>query len=196
MTMAYVLLGMAGISVLYALWAGTGAEVGLALVQGAQRAVDLGISMAGMLCLWTGLTEIMKRSGLMEKLAAFLHRPLSFLFGKVAGDKTAMEYIAANVSANVLGLGNAATPLSIRAGTRIQKLAGGSKTASDALCMLVVLNAGSIQVIPATIAAVRAQAGANTPFDILPQVWFATVLSCVAGVVAAKVFARVWGPAK
>ena len=103
-------------------------------------------------------------------------------------DEETLAAISANVSANLLGLGNAATPLGIRAAQRMARGCGG--TASDELCLLVVLNTASIQLIPATIASVRAAAGCRTPFDILPAVWLASVLSVAAGLTAARLLSR------
>ncbi len=192
MAMAWVLLIMTGASILYSCWAGTTGQVAAAIMAGASKSVELGLSLAGMLCLWCGLTEIMRRAGIMEVIAKIMRRPLSALFREVAKDRDAMEDISANVSANLLGLGNAATPLSIRAATRMHRLSGNTGIASDALCMLIVLNAGSIQIIPATVAGLRAQAGSAAPFDILPAVWIATAASCAAGIIAAKLMSRVW----
>ena len=101
-----------------------------------------------------------------------------------------MDSIAANVSANLLGLGNAATPLGLRAAQGMARRTPG--VASDGLCMLVVCNTASIQLIPTTVASVRAAAGCQTPFDILPAVWLASALSVAAGIVAVKLLARVW----
>ena len=101
-----------------------------------------------------------------------------------------MESISANVSANLLGLGNAATPLGIQAARGMAERSPG--VASDALCMLVVCNTASIQLIPTTIAAVRSGAGSQTPFDILPAVWLASACSVTAGILAARLFARLW----
>ena len=103
-------------------------------------------------------------------------------------DKETLAAVSANVSANLLGLGNAATPLGIRAARRMAKGCGG--TASDELCRLVVLNTASIQLVPATIASVRAAAGCGTPFDILPSVWLASALSVTAGLLAGWIFSR------
>ena len=101
-----------------------------------------------------------------------------------------MDAISANVSANLLGLGNAATPLGLDAARRMSHRSPG--VASDALCMLVVCNTASIQLIPTTVAAVRAGAGSTAPFDILPAVWLASALSVTAGILAARLFARLW----
>ena len=101
-----------------------------------------------------------------------------------------MEAVSANLSANVLGLGNAATPLGLEAARRMARRTPG--VASDGLCMLVVCNTASVQLIPATVAGLRAAAGCRTPFDILPAVWLASAVSVTAGILAAKLFARIW----
>ena len=190
MTMAWIWTGMAVLSILCGLATGRGDLVAAAAVEGAQAAVELCVSIAGMLCLWTGVMEIMRRSGLAEGLSRLLRPVLSALFPQVSGDRRVMDSISANVSANLLGLGNAATPLGIEAVRRMERKSPG--TASDAMCMLVVCNTASIQLIPTTVASVRAAAGSSSPFDILPAVWLASALSVGVGIAACKLFARIW----
>ena len=190
MTMAWIWTGMAVLSILCGLATGRGELVAAAAVEGAQAAVELCVSIAGMLCLWTGVMEIMRRSGLAEGLSRLLRPVLSVLFPQVSGDRGVMDSISANVSANLLGLGNAATPLGIEAVWRMERKSPG--TASDAMCMLVVCNTASIQLIPTTVASVRAAAGSSSPFDILPAVWLASALSVGVGIAACKLFARIW----
>ena len=190
MTMAWIWTGMAVLSILCGLATGRGDLVAAAAVEGAQAAVELCVSIAGMLCLWTGVMEIMRRSGLAEGLSRLLRPVLSALFPQVSKDRGVMDSISANVSANLLGLGNAATPLGIEAVRRMERKSPG--TASDAMCMLVVCNTASIQLIPTTVASVRAAAGSSAPFDILPAVWLASALSVGVGIAACKLFARVW----
>ena len=190
MTMAWIWTGMAVLSILCGLATGRGELVAAAAVEGAQAAVELCVSIAGMLCLWTGVMEIMRRSGLAEGLSRLLRPVLSVLFPQVSGDRGVMDSISANVSANLLGLGNAATPLGIEAVRRMERKSPG--TASDAMCMLVVCNTASIQLIPTTVASVRAAAGSSAPFDILPAVWLASALSVGVGIAACKLFARIW----
>lgn len=190
MTMAWIWTGMAVLSILCSLATGRGDLVAAAAVEGAQAAVDLCVSIAGMLCLWTGVMEIMRRSGLAEGLSRLLRPVLSALFPQVSKDRGVMDSISANVSANLLGLGNAATPLGIEAVRRMERKSPG--TASDAMCMLVVCNTASIQLIPTTVASVRAAAGSSSPFDILPAVWLASALSVGVGIAACKLFARIW----
>lgn len=190
MTMAWIWTGMAVLSILCGLATGRGDLVAAAAVEGAQAAVELCVSIAGMLCLWTGVMEIMRRSGLAEGLSRLLRPVLSALFPQVSKDRGVMDSISANVSANLLGLGNAATPLGIEAVRRMERKNPG--TASDAMCMLVVCNTASIQLIPTTVASVRAAAGSSAPFDILPAVWLASALSVGVGIAACKLFARIW----
>ena len=190
MTMAWIWTGMAVLSILCGLATGRGELVAAAAVEGAQAAVELCVSIAGMLCLWTGVMEIMRRSGLAEGLSRLLRPVLSVLFPQVSGDRGVMDSISANMSANLLGLGNAATPLGIEAVRRMERKSPG--TASDAMCMLVVCNTASIQLIPTTVASVRAAAGSSSPFDILPAVWLASALSVGVGITACKLFARIW----
>ena len=191
MTMSAIWTGMVVVAVLCGLATGRGSEVAAAAVEGAQAAVELCLSMGGMLCLWSGVMEVMRRSGLAEKLSRLLRPVLARLYPECAGDRQVMDSIAANVSANLLGLGNAATPLGIEAIKGMKRRAKGSG-ASDSMCMLVVCNTASIQLIPTTVAAVRAAAGCETPFDILPAVWLASAISVSVGIGAAALCARLW----
>lgn len=190
MTMTVIWTGTIAVSILCGLATGNGPEVAAAAVDGASAAVELCLSIAGMLCLWSGVMEVMRRCGLSDKLSHLLHPLLCRLYPQVAQDRDTMDSISANVSANLLGLGNAATPLGLDAARRMSRKSPG--TASDSLCMLVVCNTASLQLIPTTIATVRAAAGCSTPFDILPAVWLASAMSVAVGIMACKLFARLW----
>ena len=190
MTMTVIWSGMVLVSVLCGLATGRGPEVAAAAGAGAAAAVELCLSIAGMMCLWTGVMEVMRRAGLADALSRMLYPVLRRLFPRAARDKETMGSISANVSANLLGLGNVATPLGIEAAKRMSR--GCSGRASDDLCMLVVCNTASIQLIPTTVATVRAAAGCSTPFDILPAVWLASALSVGVGILACKIFSHIW----
>ena len=189
-TMTIIWTGMVAVAVLCGLATGRGPEVAAAAMEGTGAAVELALSIAGMMCLWTGVMEVMRRSGLSEKLSHLLGPVLRRLFPQVAGDRGIMDSICANVSANLLGLGNAATPLGLEAARRMSRLSPG--TASDSLCMLVVCNTASIQLIPTTVAAVRSAAGSAAPFDILPAVWLASGISVGVGILACRILSRLW----
>ena len=190
MAMAAIWTGMVVISILCGLATGNGPAVGAAALEGAGAVVDLCMAMAGVLCLWMGVMEIMKRSGLSAGLSRLLRPLLRRLYPEFARDREVMDCISANVSANLLGLGNAATPLGIQAAQKMSRRRPG--VACDGMCMLVVCNTASIQLIPTTVAGVRLAAGCETPFDILPAVWLASALSVCVGILAAKVLARLW----
>lgn len=188
--MSMLWTGMVAAAILCGLATGRGPEVAAAAMEGARAAVDLCLSIAGMLCLWSGVMEVMRRSGLSGQLSRLLRPVLGRLFPEAAGDRRIMDSISANVSANLLGLGNAATPLGIEAAKGLAKKSPGR--ASDGLCMLIVCNTASIQLIPTTVAAVRAAEGCAAPFDILPAVWLASGLSVCGGILACKLLSRLW----
>ncbi|MDR3310551.1 MAG: spore maturation protein A [Oscillospiraceae bacterium] len=187
--LAWIWTAIVLFSTAYSLFAGTSAEVGRAALEGGTAAVKLITDIAGPIVLWCGVMEVMRRGGAAEAIARLLRPLLTRLFPSAKRNNAALESLSANVSANMLGLGNAATPLGIRAAEELSRDAvdGG---ATDGMCLLVVLNTASVQLIPTTVAAVRAGAGASQPFDILPAVWLTSLFSVTVGVTAAKLFAR------
>ena len=190
MAMPYFLTGLFFLSLLFGCATGQLSAVSAAALTGAQSAVELCLSLAGAICLWSGVMTLMDRCGLSEKLAALLRPLLRRILPNASRDSETLAALSANVSANLLGLGNAATPLGIRAATRMAQ--GCSGVASDELCRLVVLNTASIQLLPTTVAAVRSAHGCAAPFDILPAVWLSSVLSVSAGLLAARGLQAVW----
>jgi len=182
-------------AVLYGAAAGNGAAVGAAALEGARYAAEFCIEVGALICLWSGVMEILKRSGLMKSLSGLLRPVLGRLFPGASRDPETMGALSANVAANLFGLGNAATPMGIKAASGMARLSGTDK-ASDELCLLVVINTASIQLLPTTIAAVRAANGAAAPFDILPAVWISSAVSVAVGILAAKALAALyhrWG---
>ena len=190
MAMAWIWTGMVVFSVAFGLYSGNIGAVGTAAMEGAGAAVELCLSMAGIMCLWNGVMAVMKASGMMDGLSRLFRPLLCRLLPRACRDPDTMAALSGNVSANLLGLGNAATPLGIQAAQRMARGAGG--WATDELCTLVVLNTASIQLLPTTVAGVRAALGAASAFDILPAVWLASLMSVAAGLLAAKVFSRMW----
>ena len=189
--MAIIWTGMVVVSVIFGLFSGQMDAVSQAALTGAGSAVQLCLSMAGVLCLWSGVMEIMNRCGLSRRLAQVFRPLLRWLLPRASRDDETLSAVSANVSANLLGLGNAATPLGVQAACRMAR--GQNGVASDELCLLVVLNTASIQLVPATVASVRAAAGAAAPLDILPAVWLSSALSVTVGLLAAKALARLGG---
>lgn len=190
MAMTWIWTGMVVLSLVFGLFTGNLDAVADAAMDGAASAVELSVSMAGILCLWSGVMEIMNVCGLSAGLARAFRPILRRLMPQASRDEKTLAALSANVSANLLGLGNAATPLGIRAAQRMAT--GCSGTASDELCRLVVLNTASIQLLPTTVAAVRSAQGCAAPLDILPAVWLSSALSVTAGLLAARLLQRVW----
>lgn len=189
MAMTWVWTGMVVISVLVGISAGTIGAVGNAALEGAGAAVELCLSMGGIMCLWSGVMAVMNRCGFTDALARLFRPFLCRLMPKACRDRETMAAISANLSCNLLGLGNAATPLGIQAARRMAQGTGG--IATNELCMLVVLNTASIQLLPTTVAGVRSAYGSAAPFEILPAVWLASALSVLAGVLSARILAKI-----
>ena len=191
MLMGWIWTGMVGISILCAVLNGEGSELAATVFQGAGSGVTLVISMAGAVCLWSGAAAVMESAGIMGMLSRLFRPLLHRVFPSTRRDTRLAGFLSGNFCANLLGLGNAATPLGIQAA---RQLAGGQTAANDELCRLVVLNTASIQLIPANVAALRAALGCQSPFDILPAVWATSLLSAGLGVACAWVLGKVWKP--
>lgn len=189
MAMAWLWTGMVAVSLVFGILTGSVGELGGAALEGATAAVELCVSMAGIMCLWTGVMEVMEQCGLSAALARLFRPLLRRLLPEASRDEETLAAISANLSANLLGLGNAATPLGIRAARRMAL--GAEGRATDELCRLVVLNTASVQLLPTTVAAVRAGCGSAAPFDILPAVWVSSILSVSVGLLAARLLERV-----
>ena len=189
--MAWIWTGMVALSLFCAALTGQGDALAGALAQGGKRAVELGLTLAGSLCLWSGFAELLRCSGLQAGLGRLLSPLLGRLYPTAKRDPETMGALSGNVTANLLGLGSAATPLGITAVRRMQVLSG-SRQATDEMCLLIVMNTASIQLLPTTVCALRASLGSTAPFSILPAVWISSILSVSAGIVAAKGLRRIW----
>ena len=190
MVMSWIWTGMVLISVLFSMITGEGNALSSASIQGAQAGVTLAISMAGAVCLWSGVGKLMEQTGVTGFLSRLLRPLLHRVFPGTKTDPILAGKLSANICANFLGLGNAATPMGIEAARRMKR----GDTATNQLCRLIVLNTASIQLIPANVAAVRSSLGCTAPFDILPAVWITSLCSAGLGVTAAWLLGKVWKP--
>lgn len=188
MVMSWIWSGIVVISLLCAALSGNGSALAAAIPQGAQAGITLALSLAGSICLWTGIGALMERAGMTAGLFRLLAPALERIFPGSKGDPVLAQELSGNICANFLGLGNAATPMGIRAVQRMVKTKG---VATDEMCRLIVLNTASIQLIPANVAAVRASLGCTTPFDILPAVWITSICSAGLGITAAWLLGKV-----
>lgn len=178
------------IGIFFAALNGRMPQVSEAVLQESGRAITLVISLMGSFCMWGGIMKIAQESGFTSVLARAISPITKRLFKGLNPRGEAMSAIAMNFAANILGLGNAATPLGISAMKAMQKEENAHKTATDNMAMFVVMNTASLQLIPTTTAMLRAAAGAENPLDILPAVWVASAVSVVSGVAAAKLLAK------
>lgn len=191
MVMSWIWTGLLGISVVAAVILGRGSELAAAVPQGAQAGITLAISIGGSVCLWTGVGKLMEHIGITQWLSKLMSPVLGRIFPSSRSDKVVAGSLSSNICANILGLGNAATPMGIQAAQRLSQYRNDG-IASDELCRLIVLNTASIQLIPANVAAVRSGLGSATPFDILPAVWVTSFCSAGLGLCAAWFLGKLW----
>ena len=194
MVMSRIWSGIVCISIAAAIVLGRGSELSSAVPEGANAGLQLAMAMAGSICLWTGVGKVMDAAGFTRALARLLGPLLHRLFPGSRHDSALAQSLSANISANFLGLGNAATPAGISAALRM-KDPRHPELATDELCRLIVLNTASIQLIPANVAAIRASLGCQSPFDILPAVWISSLASAGLGLGMAWLLGRVWNRA-
>lgn len=157
-----------------------------AAFDGAKESVFTVLSFAGVMCFWTGMMKIAEKTGISEKVNKLLKPLTDFLFPN--SDDEAKSYISMNMTANLLGMGNAATPLGIKAMNELDRQNRHPLYASDDMCMLVVLNTTSLQLIPTTIIAMRAASGSADPFSVVLPIWIVSLTS----VVVATTLAKMW----
>ena len=191
MLMTGVIAAMTVAAVMFGALMGNMSGVSQAVVSGAKQAVTLMLNIGGTICLWNGLLEIMNRSGLSEKVSKLLYPVIRLLFGSYAKDKEACAYISQNMAANILGLGSAATPAGLKAAKRLHQLSNEKGQKPHSVFLLIVINTASLQLLPTTVAAVRASFGSAKPFDILPAVWIASIVSVLVGITTAKLLKAV-----
>lgn len=169
---------------------GNVSAVTAASINGAKEAVTTMINLLGIMCFWTGLSKIAEKSRLTALFETAM-RPLThLLFPKLPKNSPAMSAISMNMTANLLGMGNAATPLGLKAMEELSKLNKFRNTASDEMCTFAVINTASIQLIPSTIISLRQMYGSSNPGEIIAPVWICSVLALFAGVLSSKIFEK------
>lgn len=188
--LSWIWLFMIAASVVCSLITGRMDTLASAVTEGADKAVQLLISMAGVMCLWTGVMRIAEKSGITKGIAVLLSPILRRLMPDYSPDSEAMQAVSANITANILGLGNAATPLGIKAMKEMQIKNRLGDRPNGSMIMFVVINTASVQLIPATAAALRQAAGSIEPYSILPYVWITSFAALAVGITAAKLMGK------
>ena len=175
------------VSFIYAILTGKVNEINEGIFSSVSDAVQLSITFLGTICLWNGIMEIVKKTTLMNKLTKLLYPAMKFLFPDLKDNEQARAEISMNIIANVLGLGNAATPLGLKAMKTMQKDNKKKDTLSNAMAMFIVLNTASLQLIPTNVIAIRTSLGSQNATQIIFPVWGATVVAAIVGIIATKI---------
>lgn len=191
MVLSFILVLLLFLSMLFGIINGQMGAVSAAISQGAQSGISIAIGIAGSICLWSGVGNLMDKIGITDVLSKLLRPLLNLIFPGTKKDPQLRKDLSANICANILGLGNAATPMGIKAVKRMRN-PDRPDLATDEMCRLIVLNTASIQLIPANVAAVRSSLGCDSPFDILPAVWVTSLCSAALGLTAAVIMGRLW----
>jgi len=160
------------------------------IIDSSKVAVTLAIGLIGIMALWLGLMKVAEQSGLISRLSQIVRPVMTRLFPDIPPDHPAMGAMIMNISANMLGLANAATPLGLKAMEELNKLNKKVGTATDAMCTFLVINTSNVQLIPATVIAIRASAGSANPTEILGPALLATTISTAVGIVTVRLMAR------
>lgn len=188
--MKYIWAGMIVIGVAVGICTGKADAVGQAITDGAMEGAELCLSLMGIYCLWLGILNIADKAGLVNKMAKVVGRCIGFLFRGLKRDSDAMGYITLNMVANMLGMGNAATPFGLKAMEALNRENGGKKTPSAAMCMFIIINTASVQLLPLTIIGLRAAAGSQAPGEIIVTAFLATLATAIFGIIGAKLCER------
>lgn len=173
--------------IFFAAFHGTMGQITESFISSSTEAVNLCIFMLGVIGVWNGMMEIAVKSGLMKKIAKTMYPFIHWLFPDIPPRHKANEYIAANMAANILGLGWAATPVGLKAMRELQKLEEGGGRASDMMCAFLVLNISSLQLVPINMIAYRSQYGSVNPAAVVLPAICATMISTIAGIVFIKI---------
>lgn len=176
------------ISFIYGILRGNIEAINDSIFTSAKNAVELTITFFGTICLWNGIMKIAQETTFVAKLTKLLKPLTNFLFPDIKNNEKVREEISMNMIANILGLGNAATPLGLKAMKTLQKENEKKDTISNSMAMFIVINTASLQLIPTTVIAIRASLGSQNPTQIIFPVWGATIAAAVAAITATKIF--------
>lgn len=177
-------------SIIYGIFFGDAKLLTEGILEASKNTVELSIQFIGVWALWLGLMEIIKESKLIDKIARLLYPLLKLLFPEIPKGDNAFGAIALNLSANILGLGNAATPFGLQAMNEMQKLNNDKEVAMDSMCMFLVINTSSVQLIPITVIAIRSSLGSNNPTSTVLVTLIATSISTLVGVTSSIVLKK------
>jgi len=178
------------VSFAYAILNGRVSDVNNSIFNSTKSAVDLSISLLGTTCLWTGIMQIASNTNIVKHLSKLLNPIMKKLFPDIKKEEKVHNEITMNIIANIMGLGNAATPLGLKAMKSMQIKNKDKNKLSNSMCIFIVLNTASIQLIPTTVIAIRSSLGSNNPTAMIIPVWIATICAAVVAVLSAKLLMK------
>jgi spore maturation protein A len=178
------------ISYIYAIIAGNVTQINNSIFESCESAVNLSITFLGTMCLWTGIMKIATKTSLISKMTKLLKPIMKILFPDIKKEDNAYKEISMNMVANILGLGNAATPLGLKAMKTMQEENPKKDTLTNSMAIFIIINTASIQIIPTTVIAIRNSLGSANPTSIIVPVWVATICAAVAGIASAKILMK------
>lgn len=190
MNVIFILLIL--ISLIFAVYSGRLDETVNAIFSASMRAVEVSISLIGVMALWLGFVKIAQKSGLIELFAKIISPLLRFIFNELPKDSPAFSNIALNISANALGLSNAATPFGIKAMKDLKKESNSKDKASNSMCIFLAMNTSGFQLVPSSVLAILVASGAKNPVEIILPVFLVTMSTFIFAVFLAKMFAKFW----
>ena len=178
------------ISFIYAIFSGKLPEVNNSIFESTSSAIQLCLTLVGTMCLWCGMIKIVIQTSAVDKLIKIIKPILRKLFPDINAEDEAHKEISMNIIANLLGLGNAATPLGLKAMKSLQKVNKNKQELSNSMAILIVLNTASIQIIPTTVIAIRTTLGSKNPTEMLVPIWIATIVAAISAILSAKLFIK------
>lgn len=178
------------ISFAFAIYSGNISNINSAIFSSAEQTVELCLTLLGTLCLWNGIMSIALKTSLIKKLTKFLKPLISFLFPDLKNDKKISEQVSMNIVANILGLGNASTPIGLKAISSMQEKNNDKTTLNNSMAMFILINTASLQIIPTTVIAIRSSLGSNNPSKIILAVWIATIAAFLTAITAGKILSK------
>lgn len=179
------------ISFSYAIFFGNLNSLNAEIFSSLENAIKLSINLLGTICLWNGIMQIASKTSVIDKLTSFLKPIIRYLFPDLKKRPKIQKEISMNMIANILGLGNAATPLGLKAMKSMQEENEDKDVLSDSMAMFIVINTASIQIIPTTVIAIRNSLGSENPTSIVFPIWIATICAAISGIVAVKILIKV-----
>ena len=178
------------ISFIYSIYSGNIFNINNAIFESTDKTVELCLTMFGTLCLWNGIMKIAIKTSLIEKLTKLLKPIISFIFPEIKNDKKITKAVSMNMVANILGLGNASTPLGLKAMHSMQKINKNKSKLSDSMAMFILINTASLQIIPTTVISIRSSLGSENPTKIIFAVWIATIAAFATAIIAGKILIK------